>query len=382
MSERLLESDLITTNLQALFSGELSNDPPEDAAGAADELPTGDAKATSDKVIPKKYNWGWWRAELSRRLTENSKKDSANRKSDEEIELEFFKDFFQMNWVEASASKLIAIGEPLRRVIKVLGFDQEDKSGGNPILAFMRQGYVQKYLLQPGFLNASTFRAIYNTIPERLIAHSEFFAKNDYNILYCKDLYTKSPKEMLEYFRLQSRTLSPSAEQYDQNKLNENKITFLQSTIKSVTDELNTVKRANVIKATVKTGGIKALQLGGIGESKLNSLELVKELLVNTSVEKVHLDAAGQNKIIEAIKSDYARIYATLLAICISTRGTKARKALTNGLLAHLDAAKIAEATEWLAANKIIVKGELRGEDADALVDKINTVLSERGQQR
>jgi hypothetical protein len=276
--------------------------------------------------------------------------------------------------------KLGALGEPFKNTLKVLGYKITNENGGNPILAFVAQPWVQQNLLG-SLLNAATFRAIYNTIPERLIAHSEFFKKNEYNILYCKDLYTKSPKEMLEYLRLQSRILKTSATEYTQADINNNKKAFLQSKAKDILNELNPVKRAKAVNTLVKNEGITKLALSNIEDSKLNSLEIAKLIYDNTGVGKVHLDTAGQNKIIEAIKDSYAKIYATLLSICLGTGSKKARKVLTNGLLSGLTAAKISEATAWLAENNIITKGELQGEDADALVDKINTLLSERGQQ-
>ena len=87
------------------------------------------------------------------------------------------------------AKKLLALGEPFEKACKVLGYNITNENGGNPLLAFVIK---QKHLVDSGAINANTFKALYNAVAKHLVADSEFFKPNDYNIIYCKNLYKKT----------------------------------------------------------------------------------------------------------------------------------------------------------------------------------------------
>ena len=125
---------------------------------------------------------------------------------------------------------------------------------------------MQQELIKPGLLNINTFKAIYNAVAKNLVADSEFFAesKSNYNIIYCKDLYSKPAVEMEEYLKLQSEILSPDARSYTARDVIKNKKIFLYI---DTIDELNIKKRAEDIKNYNK-------DLPQILNAKLNSLKL------------------------------------------------------------------------------------------------------------
>lgn len=350
MSEKLFEAGLPTIDLRSILSrihtGAVEGTPVESDARTSTAETTG-ASGMAAKTPAAQAADGWKRPLL---------------------------DDHKFQFKQGVIEKLDALGEPFKKALKVLGYNIELENGGNPLLAFVHGDFGQKRLLD-GKLNANTFKAIYNTVSKHLVADSEFFEENDYNILYCIKLYNKSPREIESYLILQAQILKPSAQGYSKEDKNKNKKVFLQSTNRTVLDELNLEKRA----ALINEYSINELGLEKLVGADLNSLELAKLIKDgSTSTEKVHLGAAGQNKIIKAIKDDLVKIFATLMAISLNTGGKKAKQALKNELFAGVTAKQLAEATVWLAENNIITKGQLRGEDADELVDKINTLLSER----
>ncbi len=205
MASRLLEADLFTVDLSAIAKNKNSDGPV-----AQKEAST--AAAITD-----------WSGELDRRLADNRALSREARKDDYQIEVAFFEEYFTSNPdFNPCGEQLITFGGPLHKAIKVLGFDKNT----NPILAFIVNNFVKNSLIKPGLLNATTFRAIYTAVAQKLVAQSQFLNANDYNIIYCKDLYKMSVKEILEYLSIQNQILPAKASRYTKEMLNRNKQVF------------------------------------------------------------------------------------------------------------------------------------------------------------
>ena len=225
------------------------------------------ATARQDRDLSKISDWA---KELKDRLAENNALESSERQSDYEVESQFFEDYFHNanKWDAACAEQLISLGDPLKKAIKVLGF----KRSANPILGFITNSYVITKLIKTKLLNVNTFKAIYDAVSKKLVVDSEFFTSNDYNIIYCQDLYRRTAAEMLEYLKIQKTVLDPSASTYTKADQERNKrIFFYIKTIK----ELDPEKRAKEIKALPLTTAFTPANQAG---TKLNSMEVVNKL--------------------------------------------------------------------------------------------------------
>lgn len=182
MPNILLESEFLTIDLTKLF-----NEPepiPENPI---------DLEAIKD-----------WKEELNRRLVDNQKLDSEHRKKEYEVKDIFWKDYFNTVFKDPEvAENLINMGPKLRKAIEVLGFNTKT----NPILAFVSQNYVQKQLIKTKLLNALTFEVIFNAAVKKLLTNQDLSKTVGYNIIYCRDLYTKSTVDILKYLQIQSEKL-------------------------------------------------------------------------------------------------------------------------------------------------------------------------------
>lgn len=172
-----------------------------------------------------------WSKELKKRLNDNRALDQEARVSDFEIETQFWSDFFNANWPEDVAEILDkVIGEQLKKDIKILGFKKQT----NPILAFLKLSYVQKELIKTKLLNDNTYKAVHNAVAKHYIADSELFKVSDYNIIYCKDLYTKRITDIEVYLKIQKEILPTNVSEYTVDRQNRNKSIFLEAGKKSV----------------------------------------------------------------------------------------------------------------------------------------------------
>ena len=360
MPQNLYESENLTFNLSTLgtIPAEVTNE-----VSNTSSAKEGSISANVNKRMPEKYNWGWWKAELNKRLEENKKAASDKRRPETEIEQGFFKDFFEVNWVETSASKLIAIDKPLRDIIKALGFDPTR----NPILAFMRQGYVQKHLLQPGLLNANTFRAIYNALVTKQVAGSEFLKENNYNIIYCRDLYSKSASEMSKYLDLQKLILNPSASEGNGYNTLKNRKTFFYIDIKLKNKDQNPVHKIAQLPKISEDRVPNATDIN----TKLNSLAFVKEACrVSDMDPTTNLSSEKQDELVKYLQTPAIK-YAAILALALTTDSSEAKETLSKDIFGTLPADEVLKATKTLASKDIMPKGKLNKTDADALVAKI-----------
>lgn len=359
MSEKLLETNFQTVDIQSVFSNSELDTPDAPEEISIDQEVEESAEETEEPEYPADFDWG---EELKNRLKANKEASPEARYSNYDIEAKFFKDFFTANWSDQDCVKqLILLGEPLKKVLKVLGFNKKI----NPILAFLSRPYVQKELLKTKLLNVNTFKAIYNAVAKKLVADSQFLIENDYNIIYCKDLYKKSFKEIEEYLELQKQILKPTASQYTKKDLLRNRRVFLHidinepdpnrytKKIKALPD--NEIPRANVLNTT-------------LNEYKL--AETIKDNLgvVNSgSANTVHLDSKAMQKLSDALDTP-SKILAMLMSLSTSTNNVEAKKAITNkDKFSGVTAEKLINATREIA--DLVPKGRLSDRDVKALVN-------------
>lgn len=278
---------------------------------------------------------------------------------------------------KAYVKKLMAFGEPLKKVCVAFGYDIHPGNGGNPLLAFVLQDYI-KPLVNNGALNVNTFKAFYNAVAKHLVADSEFFTVNSYNIIYCRDLYNKSPKEIQDYLILQSKILKPDAKQYTAENQISNRKVFLH--IDGITrsngeEELNIVKRAKSINASENKNKI----IKDVRTAKLNTIELAEQIYSNNDdIQPVsHITETELDKIVVEL-TDPALKFAAILSLSTSTKSKKAKKALlsNNPKFTALRQDQILKAFLTLSNAGILPKRQLREVEADLLVDKILATLA------
>ena len=347
MSKILLESDLLTVDLQALLN---QSNKPEDAGTKGTKK---DPKKDEKKITVLKNQDA--ENEIKKKLTliigkHNKLKDAEAAKVVE---------------------KLWALGEPFKKALEVLKLNIDiDQGAINPLLAFVVQKDIIENFLNPGLINISTFRALYQAVAKKYIADSEFMAINDYNIIYCKELYNKPVKDILGYLELQSKILKPSAEIYEGSTQLENRKVFLE--IPGIS-EPEISKRAAKIKSV--ENNIPTVQTA----KRLNSLELAKRVSgIDSEASMVHRSATELDKIVNNLNSlddSLAAKFAALLSLSTSTASEKAKKALQQAEFKGLTQNQIASAFLKLSSKALLPKGQLQKSSADLLVDKILATL-------
>jgi hypothetical protein len=288
----------------------------------------------------------------------NTEQENNTDTATNDVNNDFVAKLKNLGFTDEVVSKLIKLGEPFKKACDILGFRTDIK---NPILAFVKQSYVQEKLLNTGLLNISTFKAIYNTVANKLVADSEFVAERAYNIIYCPDLYRKSAKEMVEYLTLQSKILSPAAGAYDGKTQLENRRIFLH--IDGI-DEKEYVKNAKATKLDDNA-------LPKVFDAKLNSIEIARRLSGSESevstVTKSNKELAG---IVEELTTTADKL-AALLALSTSTSSKQAQQALNAPELPSVASEAITQAFLKLSKDNILPKGQLDAKTADTLVNLI-----------
>jgi hypothetical protein len=253
MTERLLESEYLTVDLRAILNKQKNNDNKAETSAAQENN-------TSFEKKPSNFDW---KAELENRLKQNKQLEPKDQKKDYEIEDLFWKDYFNNNWDSEIAKQLFNMGNLLRKAIITIGFDPKR----NPILSFINLPYVQKNLISTSLLNINTFEAIYTALAKKQIALKEFFSDSDYNIIYCRDLYSRTSSEMQKYLSEQLKSLAFNKSSYTPEEQAANIKKFLQPGAESVKDinaklrkltEFNTKGKATGTSKTDKATGAKA----------------------------------------------------------------------------------------------------------------------------
>lgn len=214
-------------DLRHLFNTDMINSESEEANKTD---PTATLEDEEDAKITKKLALKDWEQELKRRIARNAKKDQSHRKPVGEVKNKFWAAYFKANWKPEVAKKLYQI-DLLKTDIEDIGFDPLL----NPLLAFFLREYTQKLVLAD-LINAENFKALNNAVAEGYVADSEFLKENNYNILYCQDLYKQTSRDIEEYLRLQKSILKPDAQAYSAKTRNVNIKIFLENGSKSMLD--------------------------------------------------------------------------------------------------------------------------------------------------
>lgn len=287
MSTILQESTFLTVNLQKILNKKGTTD---DTKVVPDAKPqpqkAGEAKGTAtpasgDKQATKGTNDIAWGEELKRRLDENKKADKQAQRKPSEIRVEFFKEYFNAVWGEELAKELLELGLPLMEDIETLGFDKKK----NPILSFLQLQHVKENILAPGLLTGDHYDILKAVITSKTIPDSEFKKANDYNIIYCADLYRKPSDEVEAYVKLQAQHLRKGTTAYSEDMQRANRVIFLQLSKNTATGTTEAAKKQLAIaKELIR---LPSMLGKGSHEAKLNSIELVRAILAESDYGRI-----------------------------------------------------------------------------------------------
>lgn len=358
MPTKLMEAAFLAVDLKSIFN---KPEPAEAPAmpGAQNEPDAVEQPAeNTDGSLQTPQTSSAWGEELDRRLAANRQLSREARQTDYEVEDKFFKEYFKTFWDAECAKQLVLMGEPLKKALKVIGFDEKI----NPILAFLMDDYVKSSLIRTKLLNAVTFKAIYNAVAQKLVAQRQFFKSNNYNIIYCQDLYKKPLEEIMDYLKLQSSAdLLPYSGKANANK---NKKVFLalpEATAKAFSERLTQIRNTDTSNKSVKT-----LQLNSVAFAKELRKKLDGKGVGNET--KVHLDNTDLVKLAQKLNTP-AKKLAALQFLSMTTDSAQARAALANEKFGEVSKESLMKASVQIAG--ILPKDALATKDADALVGLI-----------
>lgn len=364
MSKQLLESDFLTVDFQSLLSKSKSVNN-QDTATTTDTEIKKPANSSNNASNLNNFDWG---KELENRLTANKNMSIESRENEYDIETKFFSEFFNANWDSVSAKNLMLIGDLLRKDIKILGF----KKKTNPILAFLSLKYVKEELLQTKLLNINTYKALHHAYANRWIADSEFFKANDYNIIYCKDLYKKSLNEIEEYLKLQTEvTLKPKSPVYTLETQIINKKIFLytaKNTAINMDDRVNQQLALNIKFLSMKSKNA-ILNDFKFAEAIRNKIARSTSGQGNTGA-RTHTKNMGTRTLGELankFNNDPAKVLAFLQYFSITTGNEKAMQALSHEKLRDVSVEQLKKATAQIS--EFVPQTKLSLDDAKILID-------------
>ena len=105
----------------------------------------------------------------------------------------FWDSYYEKAWGN-NGNKIRALGDPFRNQCEKLGFSEKT----NPFISFIR-----KYIIEKNYpIGGGIYTAIHNAVASGKLSQEllKGTVGNKINILDCKDLYTKSAKEITDYF--------------------------------------------------------------------------------------------------------------------------------------------------------------------------------------
>lgn len=364
-------ADFLTTDIKSLFSKqqatasdvqsnegqstEQDKTPTDIATDKADNADSTKDSADTEVSIKRPSNFDWG-AELKKRLDDNKKLSPEAQKNEIDIEDAFWEEYFKANWSDKNiAQTLINIGDQLTNLIKVIGFDKAK----NPVVAFLQLDYVQKQLIATKLINVNTFKVIYEVVAKRLIADSEFRDKNnnDYNVIYCKDFYTKPLKEMIEYLKIQKNILPVNISVYDIEVQEKNKETLLSSGSDMKQPDAKLKSLVDIEKS------LKDTDASNVSDS---SEESASETKTDNGMETDSAaDTAILSKFVNGLSSK-ALVQAALQYIGMTTSGKAAQKALSVTVYSG-SSAELVSASKTIATQ--ISKLKMNSQNASELVN-------------
>jgi hypothetical protein len=327
-------SDFLTVNIASFFN---KQKPVEETKPETSSVSTKDTPENTNGVTQEKAGAQIdWAKELEKRLADNKALDSEAQVSEYEIESQFWSEFFKSRWPEDIAEILDkVIGELLKKDIKILGFD----SSKNPLLGFLELPYVQTNLVKTKLLNDNTFKAIHNAIAKKKMADKEFFVDSDYNILYCRDLYTKRITAIERYLDIQKEILPPSKSSYSKELQDKNKKVFLNPGQKSVKQ---TDAKLNDLDQVEKLSGVSSKNSKKVTTDSNDDIEVLGQKQLNSFIDNIESSE---------------QIAAALQYITLTTGNSAAQKLLTNNNeLKRIPIGELTKATKYVAktiGNKI-----------------------------
>jgi len=377
MSQRLFEANFITINTSAWDRPiTLSNTQAEEHS--AEE--TQENGTTTETINTNEYphkattskEWTAWGEWLEARLEENKNLDKESKMSDIEITNEFFENFFVTNWGQDVGSKLKAFTNIKKYFIRnndvyTAAFTPET----SPLLKYLTKTFVTG-LIREGIFQSGTFNAILLAYKDNIVKANEFARDiatdgSEYNILYCNDLYKKSPSVMLDYLKQQQLVLKSGGD----SVIIKNKLTFLKT---NAFTSFEPEDRAKEIKAKIKAGTLPE-DLKELATCELNNLDLVKLIVGSDYTTTTALNSIGQDTVVAKLPS-LADKFAAIFALSLTTSSTEAKKALKNDVFGRLSAEDKFNAAVKIASSGILPKGQLNKSDADTLVAKIISSIS------
>ena len=122
----------------------------------------------------------------------------------------FWDSYYEKAWGNNS-NKIRALGDPFRNQCEKLGFSEKT----NPFISFIR-----KYVIEKNYpIGGSIYTVIHNAVASGKLSQKllKGTVGNKINILDCKDLYTKSTKEITDYFNYFNDIYSRS--EYEPNNI-------------------------------------------------------------------------------------------------------------------------------------------------------------------
>lgn len=331
-----------------------------------------------------------WSKELKTRLADNRKLAASERVSDYDVESQFFEDYFYNShptWDTGCAKQLISLGEPIKKVMKVLGFNKKS----NPILGFITDRYVINNLIKTKLLNTNTFKAIYDAVANKLIANSELLMANDYNIIYCKDFYKKSADEMSKYIKLQAKVLPPQGEEYSAEDMTRNIKTFFyldavkeqdgkerKTAIENLSDDI-ALPNAKSSSTTLNKLAFTQIMLGKAVDDEEDEeagepvTEVGDKSDTKTGKQPIKVKAlvkklrAGEQKTVKT------RFFAALQYINMHTGNSYVYNALKNDIFKDITISDVISASKAVAG--IMKNNELAADEARDFADTVIAML-------
>jgi hypothetical protein len=350
------EDEATADEEDAAENSDETSDDTEDSENASSEESEDESSNEADTGDEVK-DWG---AELKKRLDANKKLSKDAQRKESEIEDQFFMEFFKANWDLPTAKHLMSFGEELKTLLKVIGFNETN----NPILAFLKLGYVKRELLATKLINSVTFKAIYNAFVKNQIAHTEYTRENGYNIIYCRELYKRPVKEIADYIETQSTgVLKFNSEAYSEvQQLHNRKAFFYIDDI----EELNATLRKKEIAKVTDASKIPDARDSG---TTLNALKLAQAVLNSVpgarGTERVAMSAEAQERLINELNT-VEKILAAIVHIDRTTNIGAAEKALNSSRFNSIQFTELKKALDDI--EDILPKKMLITKDAETLV--------------
>lgn len=380
MNQPLHESSYITINIKDIIDNQTPPEQTDNTPASVDTATPGDkgpAKPTdggkNDPAKPgdapaQKKGKVDWAKELQRRLEDNKKLSQEARESDAKIEADFWMEFYTE--VFGDLAKEVNNIRQLKLDIKKLGFKKKE----NPILAFLVQTYVKTKLIQPGLINNDSYNTLRVAFGKRYVADSELMSKNNYNIIYCVDFWTKQASEGQQYLQLQTNVLPPKASIYTQGMQERNIRVFLPPKASSMTSssaKLNSIREVqrtlNVSKDSFSRSDAANAGSGGdkSSDSGIQGVDGGRKETPASSSEEL-------NGALAYIKSDVPATKAAALQFLASTTGSStALNALKTGKVSSVTQAEVADAMKAIIPAFKGLKFE-SGKTLDSFISQIS----------